>query len=171
MRTRNAVQSTEMFCPEYELYFGTCCCTSVISGVLSQIWTVFWNTLLQVRHLCRKIPPAQLLSCVPCCGVRTAAAAAWEPLGCVCPIVWDAHLSFFLRWSLVPHLSTFSRTSTSFVLIVCVSTPQSVLTALVTKVRVLWDISRVDNWSYRRFRPKVQTDADLKPEGSPFCQS
>ena len=111
------------------------------------VWTVFWNTLLQVRYFCRKLPPAQLLSCVPCCGVRTAAAAAWKPLCCVCPIVWDVHLSFFLQWSLVPHLSTFSRISASFVRIACVSTPQSVLTALVTKIRVLWDISRVDYWS------------------------
>lgn len=144
----------------------------LLSQALSQIWTIFWNTLLHVRYLCRKMPPAQLLSCVPFCRVRTAAAAAWEPLCCVCPIVWDVHLSSFLRWSLLPHLSTFSRISASFVRITCVSTPQSVLTMLVTKVRVLWDISHVDYWSYRRFRPNAQTIAKLKPEScSPFGQS
>jgi hypothetical protein len=80
-----------MFCPEFELYFGTSCCTSVTAGVLSQLWTLFWNTLLHVRYLCRKMPPVQLLSCVPCCEVRkAAAAAAWEPVCCVCPIVWVA---------------------------------------------------------------------------------
>lgn len=134
-------------------------CKSIDGDVLSRIWTVLWNVLLHFcylrysvanmhcilehavarSYLCRKMPSAQLLSCVPCCGVRTAAAAAREPLCCVSPIVWDVHLSFFLRWSLLPHLSTFSRISASFVRITCVSTPQSVLTASVTKVRILWD--------------------------------
>jgi hypothetical protein len=125
------------------------------TGMLSRIWTIFWNTLLHFYCLCRKMPLTQLLSSVPFCGVRTAAAGSLEPLCASFPLCEMSTCHSSPDEVYCPHLSTFSRVWASFVRRACVSILQSVGSiSILHGCEIEGSHSGSDaNWSLLRYGP------------------